>query len=37
MIELEQQQAWELLGMENADYLKNEGITCKMCTYQVTG
>jgi len=37
MIELEQQQVWELLGMENADYLKNEGITCKMCTYQVTG
>lgn len=37
MIELEQQQAWELLGMENADYLKKEGITCKMCTYQVTG
>lgn len=35
MISLEQQHAWELLGMENTDYLKNEGITCKMCTYRV--
>ncbi|MEE4242389.1 MAG: class I SAM-dependent methyltransferase [Desulfopila sp.] len=35
MIALEQQHAWELLGMENTDYLKNEGITCKMCIYQV--
>jgi predicted TPR repeat methyltransferase len=35
MISLEQQHSWELLGMENTDYLKNEGITCKMCTYRV--
>lgn len=35
MIELEQENRWELLGMENAEYLKNEGVTCKMCTYQV--
>jgi predicted TPR repeat methyltransferase len=35
MIELEQKHQWELLGMENADYLKNEDVTCKMCTYQV--
>lgn len=37
MIELEQQNSWELLGMENVDYLKNEGVTCKMCTYRVAG
>lgn len=36
MIELEQEKAWELTGMENADYLKNEGVVCKMCTYKVT-
>ncbi len=35
MIELEQKNCWELLGMENAEYLKNEGVSCKMCTYRV--
>jgi len=35
MIALEQQQAWELVGMYDTDYLKNEGVTCKMCTYKV--
>lgn len=35
MIELEQENSWELLGMEDTDYLTNEGITCKMCTYRV--
>lgn len=35
MIELEQDNSWELLGMEDTDYLTNEGITCKMCTYRV--
>lgn len=36
MIALEQQAAWELLEMHDTDYLKNEGVTCKMCTYRVT-
>lgn len=36
MIALERQQAWELLSMVETDYLKNEGVTCKMCTYKVT-
>ena len=36
MIELEQEKAWEILGMYDTDYLKNEGVTCKMCTYKVT-
>lgn len=36
MIELEQQSAWELIEMHDTDYLKNEGITCKMCAYRVT-
>ena len=35
MISLEQDQAWELLGMHDTDYLKNEGVKCKMCTYKV--
>ena len=35
MIELEQQSAWELIGMHDAEYLKNEGVSCKMCTYKV--
>ncbi|MFN2353311.1 MAG: class I SAM-dependent methyltransferase [Desulfopila sp.] len=35
MIELEQENSWELLGMEDTDYLTNEGISCKMCTYRV--
>ncbi len=35
MISLEQQHAWEILGMENTEYFTNEGISCKMCTYRV--
>lgn len=35
MIELEMQNAWELLSMYDEDYLRNEGATCKLCTYQV--
>jgi len=35
MIELEQKNAWELLSMVDADYLKKEGVTCKLCTYKV--
>ncbi len=36
MIALEQENAWELLSMVDTDYLRNEGITCKMVTYRVT-
>jgi predicted TPR repeat methyltransferase len=35
MIELEQARAWELVCMEDADYLRNENIGCKLCTYKV--
>lgn len=35
MILLEQKNEWELLGMHDTDYLKNEEVTCKMCTYKV--
>jgi predicted TPR repeat methyltransferase len=35
MIALERAQSWELLSMYDADYLKNEGVSCKMCTYKV--
>ncbi len=35
MIRLEKDNTWELMGMHDADYLKNEGICCKMCTYRV--
>ena len=35
MIALEKDQAWELVGLHDTDYLKNEGVTCKMCTYRV--
>jgi predicted TPR repeat methyltransferase len=35
MIALEQKQAWELVGMHDTDYLKEEDVTCKMCTYKV--
>lgn len=37
MISLEQDNLWELLCMENSNYLKNEGVSCKMCTYRVAG
>lgn len=36
MIDLEQKNAWELLSMVDTDYLKKEGVTCKLCTYKVT-
>ena len=32
---LEQDKAWELLCMQDADYLQNEKIGCKLCTYKV--
>lgn len=35
MIELERDNAWELLSMYDEDYLKEENVTCKMCTYKV--
>lgn len=35
MIELEQAEAWELLTMRDEDYLKNENVQCKLCTYKV--
>ncbi len=35
MVELEHRDAWELLSMYDTDYLKNEGTTCKMCSYRV--
>lgn len=34
MIELEQNSSWELLNMRDADYLKKEEVTCKLCTYK---
>ena len=36
MIDMERDNMWELLEMQDVDYLKNEGVTCKMCTYRVT-
>ncbi len=35
MIELERREQWELLSMVDTDYLKNEGVACKLCTYRV--
>ncbi|MBM9603818.1 class I SAM-dependent DNA methyltransferase [Desulfopila inferna] len=35
MIELEQQNQWELLSMENTVYFKKEDVSCKICTYKV--
>ena len=35
MIELEQSASWELLCMQDADYLRKENIGCKLCTYKV--
>jgi predicted TPR repeat methyltransferase len=35
MISLEKADAWELVSMEETDYLKNENVTCKLCTYKV--
>ncbi|MBU1196157.1 MAG: class I SAM-dependent methyltransferase [Proteobacteria bacterium] len=36
MLKIEQENNWELLEMQDTDYLKNEGVRCKMCTYRVT-
>jgi predicted TPR repeat methyltransferase len=35
MIALEQAKSWELLCMQDAEYLKKENIGCKLCTYKV--
>ena len=35
MIALEQQRAWELMTLQEADYLKIEGVSCKLCPYRV--
>lgn len=35
MIELEQSDSWKLLSMHDTDYLRKEGVICKMCTYSV--
>jgi len=35
MIALEQDKGWELLRMQDADYLQKESIGCKLCTYKV--
>jgi predicted TPR repeat methyltransferase len=35
MIELERTNAWELCSMRDEDYLRNEGVKCKLCTYKV--
>lgn len=35
MIALERADAWELVSMEEADYLQNEDVCCKLCTYRV--
>ncbi len=36
MRELELSGKWELVQMYDTDYLKEEGISCKMCVYRVT-
>jgi predicted TPR repeat methyltransferase len=35
MLALECQSRWELTTMHDTDYLKEEDISCKMCTYRV--
>ena len=35
MIDLESKNEWELSTMVNTDYLKNENVMCKLCTYIV--
>lgn len=35
MMALEKEGAWKLIHMRDADYLKNVGVTCKLCTYKV--
>lgn len=36
MIDLEMKRMWELISMQDADYLREEGVICKMCTYKVS-
>ncbi len=35
MLELEKNNAWELLELRDTDYLAKENVTCKLCTYAV--
>ncbi|MFZ7126717.1 MAG: class I SAM-dependent DNA methyltransferase [Desulfobacterales bacterium] len=35
MLELEQNNAWELLSMQDEDYFRQEKVSCKLCTYVV--
>ena len=35
MVALEQEKAWELIDRCDSDYMKNEGVVCKLCTYKV--
>lgn len=35
MSALEQKKAWTPVQCQNADYMKHEGVSCKLCTYQV--
>lgn len=35
MITLEKENAWELLGMQDAQYFEKDDISCKLCTYKV--
>jgi predicted TPR repeat methyltransferase len=35
MIDLEKSGRWELIEMQDTDYLKKEAVTCKICTYRV--
>ncbi len=35
MLDLERANAWELCSMRDEDYLCNEGVKCKLCTYRV--
>ncbi len=37
MIELEQENAWELMGMCDAQYFEQDEISCKLCTYRTAG
>ena len=35
MLALERDDVWELQEMRDEDYLRNEGVSCKLCTYRV--
>jgi predicted TPR repeat methyltransferase len=35
MVELERDNAWELLEMRNEQYFTKEDVSCKLCTYKV--